>query len=157
MTPLADLRRAVLDLDNVPAGTPVVLQASYGERPSLSWDQANGVVRLNIGGGQPQGRPTMGQLRAWLSLPPEGRAGDLRGFWDSARLREPSTWRGIATFASAAVSGFHGVKRNGGSVFWGVWWFAWGAALPGLAPLVAVAQGYGDCANNCRRAPTEKR
>lgn len=157
MNPLADLRAAVLRLDNVPASTPVILQASYGQGPSLSYDEPGGVVRLNVGGGQPAGRPTMGQLRAWLGLPPAGGGTNLAGFWDSARLTEPATWRGIATLASAFVSGFHGVRRNGGSVFWGLTWFAAGAALPGLVPLVAVAQGYGECSNNCRRASTEKR
>lgn len=156
MTPLADLRRAVLDLDNVPAGTPVVLQASYGERPSLTYDAPNGVVRLNIGGGQPQGRPTMGQLRSWLSLPAEGNAA-LRGPWASMVGREPFTWRGALTLASAIACGYHGAKRNGGSVAWGAWWFIWGAALPVISPVLALGQGFGACANNCTVAPTVRR
>lgn len=42
---------------------------------------------------------------------------------------------------SAAVSGYHGYKRNQ-SVGWGVGWFVLGGLFPILVPVIAVAQGY---------------
>jgi hypothetical protein len=155
MNPIADLKAAIARLDNVPGNTPVELAASYGAPPALSYDERAGLVRLSVGGGSPAGRPTMAQLRAWFNVPQSG--GSLQGPWDSARALEPFTWRGVLVMASALASGYHGVRRNGGSVGWGILWFAMGAALPGLTPLVAVAQGYGDCANNCRLSATERR
>lgn len=155
--PLSDLRAAVRSLDHVPDQTPVELTLSYGAPNAITFDGT--VVRMSIGWGNSAGRPTMGQVRAWLRLPPgQGGAADLAGPWASATGREPiMTWRGAAVMASAIASGYHGVRRNGGSAFWGLIWFGLGAALPGLVPVVAAAQGYGQCANNCRRAATEAR
>lgn len=154
MNPIADLKAAIARLDHVPGDTPVELMAAYGAPPMLAYDERAGIVRLNVGGGNPAGRPTMGQLRAWFGVPQQAQ---LAGPWDSARGLEPFNLRGLLVFASALASGYHGVRRNGGSAFWGVVWFALGAALPGVVPLVGVAQGYGQCQNNCRRAPTERR
>jgi hypothetical protein len=154
MNPIADLRAAIARLDHVPGNTPVELAASYGAPPALAYDARIGLVRLNVGGGSPAGRPTMAQLRAWFSVP---TSGGLAGPWDSARGLEQLNWRGLLVLASALISGFHGVRRNGGSPFWGVVWFGLGAALPGVVPVVALAQGYGQCANNCRLSPTERR
>ena len=157
MNPIADLRAAVLSLDHVPDGTPVEPTLAYGAANAVTYDGQ--VVRLSVGWGPSTGRPTMAQLRSWLGLPAgAGAPANLAGPWASAVGREPIfTWRGALVFASAVASGYHGVKRNGGSPFWGLVWFGLGAALPGLVPVVAVAQGYGQCANNCRRAPTEGR
>lgn len=154
MNPIVHLRTAISHLDHVPDSTPVEPTLAYGAPNALSYDENAGLVRLSIGWGQAMGRPTMGQLRAWLGLAP---AGALAGPWDSARGLEPFTLRGMLVFASAVISGYHGVKRNGGSPFWGLVWFGLGAALPGVVPLVAVAQGYGQCANNCRSTPSEHR
>lgn len=156
MNPIADLRAAVLSLDHVPEGTPVEMTLAFGAPNALTYDGQ--VVRLSAGWGRATGRPTMGQLRAWLGLP-AGAAppANLAGPWSSATGREPVlTWRGALVFASAVASGFHGARRNGGSAFWGLVWFGLGAALPGVVPVVAIAQGYGQCANNCRRVPTER-
>jgi hypothetical protein len=43
---------------------------------------------------------------------------------------------------SAAVSGYHGIKRNNGSIGWGIAWFLLGGIFPILTPVVAVAQGF---------------
>ncbi len=46
---------------------------------------------------------------------------------------------------SAVASAYHGVKRNGGSVFWGLLWGIAGYAAPFyglLMPAIAIAQGY---------------
>jgi hypothetical protein len=49
---------------------------------------------------------------------------------------------GFIALASAAASGYHGVKRHRGSVGWGAAWFMLGGVFPVLTPVVAVAQGY---------------
>lgn len=49
---------------------------------------------------------------------------------------------GFLAVASAAASGYHGIKRHRGSVGWGVAWFFLGGMFPVLTPVVAVAQGY---------------
>lgn len=158
MNPIADLRAAVLSLNFVPDQTPVEPGFVYGSPSIVAYDANAGLVRLNVGGGRPTGRPTMGQLRTWLGLPSASMlpaaAPALAGPWDSLIANEPFTLRGVLTFISAIASGYHGVSRNGGSILWGLVWFAAGAALPGFVPIVAVAQGYGACANNCRREPT---
>lgn len=48
---------------------------------------------------------------------------------------------GVATAASAAVSGFHGARRNK-SVGWGAWWFMMGLVFPIFTPVIGIAQGY---------------
>lgn len=154
MNPVAELRAAVAALPHVPDTTPVEPTLAFGAPNALVFDTPNNVVRLSVGWGQATGRPTMGQLRAWLGLKP---GGGLAGPWASARgLEDIWTWRGALVFASALASGYHGVKRNGGSAWWGLVWFAAGAALPGLVPLVAAAQGYGQCTSNCAWTPTER-
>jgi hypothetical protein len=44
---------------------------------------------------------------------------------------------------SAAVSAYHGYKRNHRSKAWALAWGFAGAALPGVAPAVALGQGFG--------------
>jgi ABC-type glycerol-3-phosphate transport system permease component len=47
---------------------------------------------------------------------------------------------------SAALSGYHGARRNGGSIFWGAWWFGASYLLPFgtyAVPAFALAQGFG--------------
>jgi hypothetical protein len=43
---------------------------------------------------------------------------------------------------SALASGFHGFKRNGGSIGWGAWWFVMGSIFPIVTPALGMAQGY---------------
>ena len=156
--PIADLRKAVLSLDHVPPGTPVEPSLVYGAPSTIAYDANAGVIRVSVGWGNTVGRPSMGQLRAWLGLPPDGKVDEtataltgarvprlLTGAWAIARGNEHFTWMNAARAASAFVSGYHGVRRNGGSILWGLVWFAAGAWLPGLVPLVAVGQGYGQC------------
>ena len=150
--PVADLRRAVLSLEQVPAGTPVEASITYGAPSVITYDDRAGIVRVSVGWGSTVGRPSMGQLRAWLGLPAEGAPAPappapppLTGAWSIARGLEKPSWMTWFRVASAGVSGYHGVRRNGGSIFWGVVWFAFGAWLPGIVPLIAVGQGYGTC------------
>jgi hypothetical protein len=48
-----------------------------------------------------------------------------------------------ASLVSSAVSGYHGYKRNKGSVLWAAVWFMMGGALPVFVPTIAYAQGFG--------------
>jgi len=49
----------------------------------------------------------------------------------------------VASLASSAVAGYHGYKRNGGSVGWAIGWFLLGGLFPVIVPTIAVAQGFG--------------
>lgn len=49
---------------------------------------------------------------------------------------------GVLAIASAAVSGFHGYRRNN-SIWWGLAWFGLGGIFPVITPVIAVAQGFG--------------
>lgn len=150
LNPITSLRLAVASLSNVPDKTPVEPTLAYGAPNMLAFDEKANVVRLSIGWGSAVGRPTMGQLRAWLGLP---AVVGLAGPWASARgLENIFTWRGALTMASAIASGYHGVKRNNGSIFWGIVWFTAGAAFPVAAPLLGLAQGYAQCnsSNGCK-------
>jgi len=55
----------------------------------------------------------------------------------------------IASLASVAASAYHGAKRNGGSIGWGLWWGFVGGVFPVVTPAIAAAQGFGKCKNNC--------
>lgn len=88
----------------------------------------------------------------YASAGPAVELPQLQGPWSIARGNEPAmpTWlRASITLASAVVSGYHGTRRNGGSIFWGVTWFGLGAVFPVVTPVVALAQGLGECKNNC--------
>lgn len=54
----------------------------------------------------------------------------------------PITAWGAITTASVAVSVYHGVKRNHGSIGWGLGWGLAAAVAPVVVPVVALAQGY---------------
>jgi hypothetical protein len=54
----------------------------------------------------------------------------------------PQMLFGFLSLLVAAANGFHGVRRNHGSVGWGVWWFVMGGMFPVLTSIVAVGQGY---------------
>jgi hypothetical protein len=63
---------------------------------------------------------------------------------DTVRHVSTKKWiYSIVSVASAIASGYHGVKRNRGSVGWGLVWFILGGAFPVLTPTIAVAQGFG--------------
>ena len=49
----------------------------------------------------------------------------------------------LLAVASAGVSAYHGVKRNHGSIGWGVWWFLMGGLFPVITPIIAIAQKPG--------------
>lgn len=81
----------------------------------------------------------------------------LEGPWSvatGADLPFPAWAKLTLNVASAVLSGYHGTRRNGGSIFWGLVWFGLGAVFPVVTPVVATAQGFGRCQNNCRVGPT---
>lgn len=43
----------------------------------------------------------------------------------------------------ALLGAYHGARRNGGSVLWGIAWGIAGGAAPLITTGIAVAQGYG--------------
>lgn len=51
-------------------------------------------------------------------------------------------WMWILDTASAALSGYHGYRRNN-SLGWGIAWFALGGLFPIITPTIAFAQGFG--------------
>ena len=50
-------------------------------------------------------------------------------------------WGALAV-ASMAASAYHGVKRNRGSIGYGIWWGVMGSLFPVITPTIAVAQGF---------------
>ncbi|MGH7176614.1 MAG: hypothetical protein ACREJC_04475 [Tepidisphaeraceae bacterium] len=53
-----------------------------------------------------------------------------------------SVW-GLLALTSASASMYHGIKRNHGSIGWGLWWFLMGGLFPIATPIVAVARKPG--------------
>jgi len=49
----------------------------------------------------------------------------------------------IASLVSALACGYHGVRRNNGSIGWGLWWSFAGGMFPILVPVLALGQGFG--------------
>ncbi len=43
---------------------------------------------------------------------------------------------------SGALAAYHGVKRNNGSVGWGLVWGAAGTFAPIITPAIAIGQGF---------------
>lgn len=82
----------------------------------------------------------------------------LEGPWSVARgeglFALPVWLKTTLILGSAALSAFHGTRRNGGSIFWGLTWFSLGAVFPVVTPVVAVAQGFGQCRHNCSVSST---
>lgn len=54
-----------------------------------------------------------------------------------------STGQMILSLIGAGIGAFHGARRNGGSVWWGLVWGTAGAAAPVITTGIAVAQGVG--------------
>lgn len=54
-----------------------------------------------------------------------------------------NTIYGALAVLSAAASGYHGIKRNHGSIGWGLWWFFMGGLFPIVTPVVALARKPG--------------
>ena len=99
---------------------------------------------------------------SWSPMGPVATQPQLEGPWAVARGQElPSVFtpaaKTLLTLGSAALCAYHGTRRNGGSIFWGTVWFGLGALFPVVTPIFAFGQGVGECANNCRREPTERR
>jgi hypothetical protein len=49
---------------------------------------------------------------------------------------------GLLATVSMAASAYHGIKRNNGSIPYGIWWGLMGTMFPVITPTIAVAQGY---------------
>lgn len=75
----------------------------------------------------------------------------LSGPFRGAASEVTSILWGIASLVSMGASAYHGAKRHGGSIGWGVWWGVVGGVFPVLTPAVAAAQGFGKCKFKCGR------
>jgi hypothetical protein len=65
--------------------------------------------------------------------------------WLDAKRNIKLNWskiHGVLAITSAAVSAYHGYRRNQ-SIPWAIWWFFAGSILPVFTPVIAIAQGYG--------------
>jgi hypothetical protein len=94
---------------------------------------------------------------SYSQLPAGSTSEQLEGPWSvatGADLPLPSWGRIALGIVGGLASAFHGSRRNGGSIFWGLTWFGLGAFFPVVTPVIAAAQGFGKCQNNCRIAPT---
>ena len=65
----------------------------------------------------------------------------VAGLGEIATPSYSPVWAGVS-IASGALSAYHGVKRNNGSVGWGIVWFFMGSIFPIVTPAIAVAQGF---------------
>lgn len=68
----------------------------------------------------------------------------------SLEYRRPALLWTALSLASGAASAYHGSKRNGGSIGWGVVWGLVGGLFPVITPAIAAAQGFGKCKFDCR-------
>ena len=64
------------------------------------------------------------------------------GFGSLDELTKGKAYAAVSLISSV-VSGYHGFKRNKGSIGWAAAWFILGGALPIFVPTIAVAQGFG--------------
>jgi hypothetical protein len=71
----------------------------------------------------------------------QGSISSALGFLNTTGKSTSTIW-GLLSVASAAASGYHGIKRNNGSIGWGIGWFLLGGVFPVITPVVAVAQGF---------------
>jgi hypothetical protein len=65
--------------------------------------------------------------------------------WLEAKQNVRVNWgkiTGILSITSAAVSAYHGYKRND-SIGWAIVWFFAGSVFPVFVPVIAIAQGFG--------------
>jgi len=63
-------------------------------------------------------------------------------YLDTSGKLTKSSVLGLLSVASAAFSGYHGMKRNHGSIGWGAWWFLMGGMFPIITPVISLGQGY---------------
>ena len=49
----------------------------------------------------------------------------------------------VLRMVSVGLSAYHGVRRNNGSLGWGLWWGFAGGVAPVVTPAFAFAQGFG--------------
>lgn len=56
---------------------------------------------------------------------------------------------GVLSAASIAASAYHGAKRHGGSIGWGLAWGALGGLFPVVTPAIGAAQGFAKCEFGC--------
>jgi hypothetical protein len=80
----------------------------------------------------------------------EQRLGAITNF-PATDFPKPSPFWVVASIASGAASAYHGSKRHGGSVIWGLVWGLAGGLFPVVTPAIGAAQGFGVCKFDCRR------
>jgi hypothetical protein len=81
---------------------------------------------------------------------------------DAPTLEKAPFDLGLVRKAAALAAGYHGVRRNNGSIFWGVIWAAAAFFSPFhgvLVPLFGAAQGFGQAKfkSNPARRPKKRR
>lgn len=52
-----------------------------------------------------------------------------------------AVWAALSAVSMAACA-VHGLRRNNGSIAYGIWWGAMGALFPVISPAIALAQGF---------------
>ena len=124
---------------NVPRpGAPEIVSGYESPQP--------GAAIVHLGGYMPEGAARgYGQTMIGADAPtPEKAPFDL----------------GLVRKAAALAAGYHGVKRNNGSIFWGVIWAAAAFISPFhgvLVPLFGAAQGFGQARLKSNPARSKKR
>lgn len=124
----------------LPAGVPLAATAAVVKLPPVMtwfWNMArsapDSATRVHVypPSGDPA-QPLLPTSQPVRTVVVERPASAWTTFW----------W--LASAASAGASGYHGMKRNHGSIGWGLWWAFCGGMAPVVTPAFAVAQGYGE-------------
>jgi hypothetical protein len=73
---------------------------------------------------------------------PADKVSSAMNFLAASGTFTKQTLYGLLATGSAIASGYHGIKRNNGSIGYGILWFFLGGLFPVITPVVAVAQGF---------------
>jgi hypothetical protein len=106
---------------------------------------APGAAIIHLGNGYPWDQKYPGQT-SLSGYMPEGAARSYGQTMLAADAPAKTFDMGLVRKASALAAGYHGVKRNNGSIFWGLLWAAAAFITPlygTLVPAFAAAQGFG--------------
>jgi hypothetical protein len=127
----------------------------YGVRNWMDWNPTEGGMAIDYENHRPLAgtsdipRPGSPEVVGEYGVAAPGAAlVDLGGYITTGPTTvgassDEDTGKNFTRVLAASLSGYHGVRRNGGSVFWGAVWFAAGYTMPILTPVVSLAQGFG--------------
>lgn len=93
--------------------------------------------------GDPQTAPATPSAPATVDAQPVANLREVATVVREDVLPAVSTGQMILSLLGAGIGAFHGARRNGGSVWWGLVWGTAGAAAPVITTGIAVAQGVG--------------